>query len=201
LAASNNGYSGQGAYGEKMGANSSCFASTLVQTGSGYAAPGAACFPARCAAGPALVVSVGSASVTCAASGQQLAVPGFAGALTCPDLALACATPFDPPIVPNATDATALATPSPSAHAPIGPGGGGGGGGSSSSTSATSSLFGLAAGVGLGVIVLISAACYFFVKPARPPPQLAAAAPPPALPMLPVAVPYAHQLPQQGAYA
>jgi hypothetical protein len=203
FAASNNGYAGQVALGELMGANSSCFLSTLVKAASGYSAPGAACFPASCRAGPALVVTVGGVSVTCTSSGQQLVVPGFNGALTCPDLTLACSTPFDPPIVPNASEAIGLATPSASARPPSGPGGGsgGGGGGGGSSASATSALFGTAAGVGLGVIVFVAAACYFCLrtKPAGPA-QLVAVPAPLALPPG-AAIPYAHALAPQASHS
>jgi hypothetical protein len=198
FAASENGYAGQTAFGERMGANSSCFSSTLVQSASGYAAPGAACFPARCADAATLVVKVGTAFVTCTATDQQLAVPGFVGALTCPDIALACATPAaDAPIVPNASAIYLLVTPSASALPPSIGGGGGGGSGGGSSASATSSLFGTVAGVGIAVIVLFAVACGMCLRGAKPPAPPVLVAAPTAPPPLPYAAGLQPQLPHQ----
>ena len=80
-------------YGEKIGANSLCFMSSLVPTSSGEEETKQIpiCYESQCSS-DSLIIKIGSESFTCPSDGGSFTPLGFKGSITCPKYSDICSS-------------------------------------------------------------------------------------------------------------
>ena len=80
-------------YGEKIGADSLCFMSSLIPASSGQEETNQIpiCYQAQCSSN-SLIIKIGSLSFTCPTNGGSFTPPGYIGSITCPKYSDICSS-------------------------------------------------------------------------------------------------------------